>query len=521
MGMEFAKEGEMNLTNKIHYKIENTMYFRLFVFNLFVCILFLGTFVFNLHLSVDDYALHFQQKEAGLTDIRQNMRMISGGGYYLLDLLGINIVSGQKVLGGILIITFAWVITKITYEIISILNIQDDFEKILFIDGATMVLFLNASLSEYLYYSGVYTQWIIGILGFTYGAICISREKKVLLNSMIGVFALVITAGSYQTFLAQYIYVAMTLIYIRNNGKINKKSIVGMVKAVMAAIVAMAVNVLGCKILIYGGIIGEGSRANFEWSKIPQLVRDIIFSQRSIWIEGLGIYPREFLAVILFFVLGVLISILYKKKVGAHEFTFVTGVLVSGYCVMYMAQIMQGYIRVTNRGMYAIYGIYAAGLWLIGYHLVNDNWKFVRQLGLYAISAFLVYSSVRINGVAIDVMKTNALSKCYIEEINRRIRNYEKQNDSQVTKIGFCRDASVSYRYYDFIENEAYGDMCANPFLAEWSDINSIKYYTGRDFERVGVPDWIQERYARENWDEADWDNQLFFENDAVYICLF
>lgn len=67
----------------------------------------------------------------------------------------------------------------------------------------------------------------------------------------------------------------------------------------------------------------------------------------------------------------------------------------------------------------------------------------------------------------------------------------------------------------------AYGDMCANPFLAEWSDINSIRYYTGRDFERVDVPDQVQELCAGINWDEADWDNQLFFDNDAVFICLY
>lgn len=520
MGLELEEKGELILIRKIQYKIESTRYFGLFLFNLFVCILFLGTFVFNEHLSVDDYALYYQQKQAALTDIKQNLRMVSGGGYYLLDALGINIVSQQMVFGSILIITFAWVITRITFEIINMMEIQKDLEKILFIDGITMILFLNASVSEYLYYAGVYAQWIVGILGFTYGAICISKDKRVLLNGLIATLALVITVGSYQMFLAQYIYVAMTLIYIRNHGEISKKFIVEVGRAIMAAIAAMAINILGCKILIFNGIIDEGSRADFNWLKIPQLVKDIIFSQRSIWIEGMGLYQKGSMAVILFFILGILFWILYRKKTGICGFAFVAGILASGFCVMYMAQIMQGYIRVTNRGMYAVYGIYTSGLWLISYYLFENNWKLVRRFGFCMISAFLVYSSVKINDVAINVMKTNALSRCYIEEIIRRIENYEKQND-RITKIGFCRDASVSYRYYDFIETMAYGDMCANPFLAEWSDINSIRYYTGRDFERVDVPDQVQELCAGINWDEADWDNQLFFDNDAVFICLY
>ena len=108
-----------------------------------------------------------------------------------------------------------------------------------------------------------------------------------------------------------------------------------------------------------------------------------------------------------------------------------------------------------------------------------------------------------------------------MEEINRRICNYENQNSIQITKVGFCSDAFISYKYYNFIETTAYGDMCANPFLSDWSSANALNYYSGRSLEMVSVPDYIVEYYKELNWDEADWDNQLVFDNDAVYICVF
>ncbi len=509
------------MTEEVHYRIEDEGYFKLFIFNLAISILFMGTFVFNQHLSVDDYWLYYRQETGAMTDIQQNMRIFSGGAGYLLDALGINIVSHQLFFGILLILTYAWASTRISIEIISVLEVHENLGKIAFINGATLILFFNASVSEILYYSGAYVQWIIGILGFTYGAICISRKVKVSLNVVVGLAALTITAGSYQTFLSQYIYIAMALIYIRNDGRINKKSVLEVVRAVIAAGMAMAINILGCGLLVSVGIIAKGSRMAFEWSKMSQIMKDIVRSQWDIWVKGIGIYPTGLLAMALFLIVGILIMAIIKKNARVDEIIFLAAVLASGFLVVYMAQIIQGYIRVTNRGMYAVFGLYTVGLWIICYYLKDNSWKNIRRLGSYLICAFLIYSCIEINRVAVDVMKTNTLSKCYIEEISRRIASYENQNNIRITKMGFCRDASVNYRYYDYIETGAYGDMCANTFLGEWSGLSSIKYYSDREFERVSVPDDIQAYCAEINWDEADWDHQLFFDKEAVYICLF
>lgn len=65
------------------------------------------------------------------------------------------------------------------------------------------------------------------------------------------------------------------------------------------------------------------------------------------------------------------------------------------------------------------------------------------------------------------------------------------------------------------------GNICENPFVRTWSDITSLNYYTERNFMRVEVPEDVIEKYKMLNWDEADWDEQLTFDNDAVYICVY
>ena len=488
--------------------------------NLFMCIMAVGVFVVNHHISVDDYYAYFYQQVSFLTNIGQNLRPISSGFYLLFDLCGVNMVDAQVVLGAVLIITLAWSISRIVIELIEILKIQGQMDKIMVIDGGALILFLNASFSEFLYYSSVYLAWILSILGLTYAAIYIGKEERVTKNWILGTITLTVVAGSYQTFISQYAYIVMAIIFIRNEGKITRKSILAVLRAAAAAFVAMGINWGIVKLLINIGIVGTNSRMDISISKLPELIMAILGAQKSIWIEGMGMYPNGSLGIILILMMVLLAVMVYRKnKLGGGIFAIL--VLISGQCVMYMAQIMQGYIRATNRGMMPIFGMYTVGIWILCYYAGEKEWKKIRKIGIPIMGIFLFFSIYKINEVAVDTIKTNTVSRCYIDEINRRICNYEQQKGIEVTKIGFCSDEYISYRYYDFIETSAYGDMCANPFLAEWSDINSIYYYTGRNFARVEVPEEVVEYYGSRNWDEADWDEQLVFDDDTVYVCVF
>jgi len=492
------------------------------VFNLFICLFVMGTFIFNKHFSVDDYWIYYNQDVASRTDIGQNMRPVSGTAYWLLNIIGVSCVEEQIFFGILLIFVFAWVITMISLEIIEIMNINNEIRKVILVNGGTLTLFLNASLSEYLYYSGVYLQWTIAALGMAYAAIYIGKEEKVLKNWIVGLAALIVVAGSYQTFMSQYAYVVMALIFIRNNGKINRKSVLAVLRAMLAAITAIAVNILCVKILTYTKFAMGISRMSIKLSEAQKLIGDILQAQKSIWIEGMGIYPQCMLGIALALVLGMLIIVMYKSKTDCGAAIYMVIVLVSGQCVMYMAQIMQGYIRVTNRSMMPIYGIYTVIIWSICYYLGNIAVKKTLQnITIIGIIIFIIISRVKIDEVAVDTFKTNTVSRCYIEEINKRICSYEKQNGIEITKVGFCSDENISYRYYRFIDTSAYGDMCANPFLASWSSVNSLNYYSGRNFVSIDVPESIAAYYSSRNWDEADWDEQLAFDNDAVYICVF
>ncbi len=494
----------------------------LFICNLFICVSTMGTFVVTEHFATDSYYAYYNlNKDLGLMDINANMRVVMGCIQIVFAYLGINYVKCQVIFGIVLIGVFAWVITRITIEFIDILDLQQETRKIILINGATLVLMLNAFLSEFLYFVG-YIQWAIGILGAVYGALYIGKERKNLFSWVLGILSIAIAIGTYQIFVAYYVYIVMVIIFIRNKGLLTRKSILKVIEAAAAAILALILNLVCRDFLIKMNSLEKSGRMNLELSSMPGLILKIIQDQKLIWIDGMGIYPKYMLGIVLIVLLGVGCILIRKRRIGFKSVIFLFVVLISGQCIVYMAQIAQGFVWLAPRTIYPVFGIYSVAIWGIVFYMKDDEEKRLSQLVNISILGLLIVSNVEVNIVAVDTARTNTITKCYSQEISKRINHYEIQNGVEVTKVGFCNDAYVNYRYYgDITESSWGGNICENPFVRTWSDITSLNYYTERNFMRVEVPEDVIEKYKMLNWDEADWDEQLTFDNDAVYICVY
>lgn len=507
---------------KENFIMQNTkIKYYLAGFNFLICSTVMILFVLNKHFSVDDYWAFYHQHDSALASVGMSARPIGGGILYILNKLGINVVQHQIIFGILFVLAVAWATTKITLEVIELINPENGIYNIVLLNGGTLILFINASISEYLYYTVMYTSFTVAILSMTYAIVYIKKETNILKNWLIGVLALTITASTYQIFIAQYTCIIMFIMFVHSSGKINKKTVFSIFRSGLAAFIAIAINLFISKLLVSWGGGNENSRLNINLSEFSRFIHDFLLSQQEIWIDGMGLYPRYILFITLLLLLFFLVYTMKKNHVHFEEYFFVSMVLFSGICVVYMAQIMQGYIRVINRMMMPVFAVYSLLIWLLYYYLNGNKKNTWKKIGLILLGFFWGYSSIKVNEVAIDTIKTNTISRCYIEEINRRIKSYELEHGIIITKVGFCSDAHISYRYYQFINTTAYGDMCANPFLANWSDYTSLNYYSKQNFIRVEVPNEIAEYYALQNWDEANWDEQLYFDNDAVYICVY
>ncbi len=495
--------------------------FYLAGFNLFICFFVMGSFVLHEHFSIDDYWIYDHQDSSALNDISSNLRFVSGCLYYYLDRIGVNIVKNQILFGILLICVFAWASTYISIELAGSIGIQSSYKKLLLLNGGTLVMLLNVSLGEYLYFSGVYLQWAISLISMVIAAVCIGKEENIRKNWTQGVLALSVTAGSYQIFIAQYAYLVMFIIYVRNKGCISRISVWAIIRAAGAALTAVAVNLVCVQSFMRMGIVGHDSRMKFNLSEIPRLLVEIVQAQKIIWVEGIGVFPKYSLGFGLVLMLVTLGVCLYKRKANAGEYIYIGIVLLSGQCVMWAAVVLQGNISVLLRMLSPVFGVFTVGVWMFSYYCRQDGRKLIQYPVIVAIILFLGFSSIKIQEIAVDTQITNAVTKCYMQEIDSRISNYEKEYNVKVTKVGFCTDRYISYKFYNYIRSAAYGDFCYNPFLPSWSNITSLNFYSGRNLALTEVPEHIKRYYENKNWDCANWDEQIYLNNDTVYICAF
>ncbi len=499
----------------------NKFIFYLAGFNLLVCFFVMSFFVLQRHFSIDDYWLYHHQSSSALSDISSNLRIVSGCLYFLLDKAGINTVSNQIVFGVFLIGAFAWVATYLSLEVADSMDIQGGNKKLLLLNAGTLVMLLNSSLGEYLYFSGVYLQWAISLIGMAIAAVYIGKKENCTRNWIQGVAALVITAGSYQIFMAQYVYLVMFFIFVKDKGCASIRSVWKSIRAAGAAFIAVFFNYMCVQALVKVGVVDHKSRMQFNFSELPELLFGIVQAQKAIWVEGMGVYPEYSLCLSLFFMLGVLSVMLYRRKVKIGTYIFAGMVLISGQCVMWAATVLQGHISILLRMVSPVFCVYTVGVWMFCYYHKPNSRNLAEKVVLAAIILFLGCSSIKIQKIATDTQVTNAVTKCYVQEIDHRISSYEKKHNIKISKVGFCTDMYISYKFYNYIQTDAYGDFCYNPFLPDWSNIACFNYYSGRDLVSTEVPEHIQRYYKNKNWDSANWDEQIYFDDDTIYICAF
>lgn len=501
-------------------QIRNREFWILFLVNilLFSAVYFLSVFV--KHFSVDDYYAHYSQFSAASDAVSMSYRNCYWLFVMLLDHFQINVVEHQIFFGCILVFTFAWCTTVITMEVYSRICQGRNICMLCFIDMGALFLWVNAFISEWLWFSLADLQWIAAVIGITYAAVAAAKKENIRKNWLIAFVWLFLAAGSYQTALADYAFLVMFFIFVDAGGRIQKESICATIRAALAAVLSIALNMLLTNALSKLGLFAMQSRMRFDLSQTRERLRLIYDFQKGIWIDGLGLLPKYSALLVLILLLGILAAAAYKRM-DALSGLYVAILLLSGQCVMYLPELIGGewmHIRL----LVPVFGIYAVLIWLICYYTAAGCriHKYCCRAAQCLCAVFLFVNILCIQENALDGIRTNTLDQYCIGRLNDYITNYEQNAHTQIRSVGFCYDASLTYRYDGHIKNEC-GDLAIRAFAREWSRYPALVYYTGRNLELISVPEKTAAGFAGQDWSRLDLDQQVIFDGDKMYICIY
>ena len=143
----------------------------------------------------------------------------------------------------------------------------------------------------------------------------------------------------------------------------------------------------------------------------------------------------------------------------------------------------------------------------------------ILEIILYVIIfSYMILSIINCMFIMYNHKKVNEQDKQECETIGKWIDEYEKANNIEVKNIVFIYNNS-SKLYYNNVKNKS--ALCYKALGTEWSRIGAINYYSNRKFnEAFNISQKCNEYFKDKSWDKLD-KEQLIFEEDTLYYCLY
>lgn len=394
---------------------------KLWVLNIFCLTIMFGLSIFYPHYSQDDYYMYYGQPFTGGLLAGKSMRPILGISYWLLSKINVNVVHSQFFFGVILLISFIFCTTKLTLLFADKMNAVNDAKKIMLINLASLFLFGNAFVSEWVYFAEAYIQWIIAILGLTMSITALAKRGKKKFYFIYSTVFLFLAVGSYQIVAVQFAVIALFMVYIEQGGRINKITLIKAAQAASIGILAVACNIIVSKpIGILLGYNDSATRMAIDFKMLGNILVDFIKKQRIVWIDGMGTLPHWSMPIVCILLLA---NILLRQK-KIQNLLWCIAIWLTAEGMLCAVEIMQGFCSLAARKSVPIFAVLSVLVWMNVYTQQNDF--SIKSHVVYSIlSLFLLINFIEVQINALDVIKTNAIDKEIIMQINNKIQTYE------------------------------------------------------------------------------------------------
>lgn len=86
--------------------------------------------------------------------------------------------------------------------------------------------------------------------------------------------------------------------------------------------------------------------------------------------------------------------------------------------------------------------------------------------------------------------------------------------------IGFCQDSKSMARYKE-IDIFPYDELYKKAYIVSWADVFAVNYYTGQNYVKKEVPENVKEYFLDKDWNEFNVQEQVVFQGDTVYWCVY
>ena len=399
----------------------------------------------------------------------------------------------------------ATVLVRTLYKLIG--NPKHPFIVFCIIDFSVLITVANVWFTDILTFAECIAFDAVGLL-LCVSAIVLFAKSRSFLHYILSLIIFICSAATFQQFISIFTIYTILILAIKVV-QLNESNI----KKLFLFYIKPALFILvGC-VLYYLIGIGIQRAFNIAPNKRASLSIETIFSnskyfikQQHSFLKGRGFFSTEFLTVcyfvaaLLFFVCFVI----YWKKTKEHGKAVFIGI---SFIIAYVAAYLPGLVS-TSHGtrticaLFSVFALFSIGAIGLHYHRIIAVILMCVVMSVFAVN---IYKTVN---MATEQIVGNTLEASYADSVVYEIEKYEKENDIKVDTIGFTYD-----EYPDINGDLLYLHYAIEPL---------IELRAGREFTFIRPSEDINKKYFTDkDWQYFDADQQIVFDNNVVYICVY
>ena len=459
----------------------------------------------HVHYSVDTY---------GLIENWANTEWHIGGFRYFSALITI-IVSAlghNPILNPIPDILFFIIIVALSVSMLSIyisqlVNKQRSFIVGLIVNISLLITACNVWYSDLLSFS---ESIVLNAAGFLscFLSVYLFAKRKSGLYLLLASIAFICAAATTQQFISIFIIYTILILCIKlvqNNKGSIKDIFFFYIKPCAFIIVNSAIYYLLGLLLIKIFNVAPNPRASLTIRSIIENLIYFIKNQHS-FLKGRGLFSSEILTIcyLMVFIIFIVSLIIYWKKRRQTAKTIFIGL---SFIVAYIAAYLPGLVS-TSHGtraicaLFSVFALFAIGSIALYQHRVINIFLICI---LFLVFALNIYKTV---DMGVNQIVGNTKEAAYADNIAYSIEKYEQTNKMSVTSIGIAYDK--------------HGDTDAESLYVDYAIEPLFQMHIGKDIKYVEVPESVTKTYfAEKDWTSYDAEEQIVFDKNIAYICVY
>ena len=392
-------------------------------------------------------------------------------------------------------------------------------EKKVILLAILLLAFINPYFCEVFVYVGY--DKMFGVIAAIFGSILFSQKRY-----FWSFVCVLLAVTGYQIYYVLFLVYTSTWIFLKAKGELHRETIWCYIKMYLVMLVPTLMMVLAFTLYSFGRIGTYSGKAIALDSNFMERINCVWRRYHAMMVIQQGLLPRYFLAIC-FIIWGILCLLFLKeKKVKEILYIVIHAICLSIYPVTI-------YFVGTNAVFSGrvIWCVFAAlsGMGLVALQKVDlKNWtRKIMVTVLVLIYCIDIYSvSSTINNFYIS----NALDVQIVEQVVAQIENYEKETGMSVQKIAAASNPNSKYSYpqvgflgMDYSNADAgYSNFTHKAMKDSWADAELFIYLTKRPYSIVNMdPEVWEEHFAGKSWETFNPQEQLYFEGDTVYWCIY